>query len=53
MINTQYDYTYKVVIVGSYFVGKSSIFLRYVDDNFHELPSSPCGIEFKKKVIEH
>lgn len=47
----EYDYTFKVVLIGDSGVGKSSILLKYVEDRFE--PSFPytIGIDFKIKNI--
>ena len=47
----EYDYTFKIVMVGDSDVGKSSILLRYVDDTQVD-PITNIGIEFKIKAIE-
>eukprot|EP00753_Platysulcus_tardus_P021040 PLAT8595.2.p1 GENE.PLAT8595.2~~PLAT8595.2.p1 ORF type:complete len:238 (-),score=76.44 PLAT8595.2:271-984(-) len=42
-----YDDTFKVVLVGDHFVGKSSLLLRYCDDSYTESPKSTVGLNFK------
>lgn len=50
---TDYDYVFKVVVVGDSFVGKTSLIHRYVD---HEAPTGDykvtLGVEFKIKTLE-
>ena len=35
MANTEYDFVFKIVIIGNSSVGKSSLLLRFADDIFH------------------
>lgn len=42
---------YKILILGDSGVGKSSILIRYVDDNFHESYISTIGVDFRTKTI--
>lgn len=41
----------KVALVGSFGVGKTSLFHRYIDDSFSESYKSTLGVQIKKKVI--
>lgn len=53
MHHVQYNYLIKVVLIGNANVGKSSILLRYIDNQFNnQLPSS-IGIDFGIKVVDH
>ena len=51
MKKTNYDYLFKIVIVGNSFVGKSSLLLRFTDDKFDENFLSTIGVDFKFKTI--
>ena len=41
----------KVALVGSFGVGKSSLFRRFIDDAFSEDYKSTLGVQIQKKVI--
>lgn len=49
----EHDYLFKVVIVGNQGVGKSSLFLRYCDENFVDnyLPTIGVDFRFKRQPI--
>ena len=42
----------KILILGDCTVGKTSLLLRYTDDNFTESHVSTIGVEYKVKTIE-
>lgn len=46
-----YDYLVKLLILGDSGVGKSSILLRYTDDEFTENYITTIGIDFKVKTV--
>lgn len=48
----EYDYFFKLVIVGNAGVGKSSLLLRYSDDKYTDSYLSTIGVEFKFKTLE-
>lgn len=50
-MSREYDYLFKLVIVGNSGVGKSSILLRYADDMFNETYLTTIGVDFKFKTI--
>lgn len=52
-MSTEYDYDYlfKIIVIGDSGVGKSSILFRFVDDNFNDSFISTIGIDFKIKTI--
>ena len=54
MINQEYDYLFKVLLLGDSGAGKSSLILRYTDDTFNSSLVSSIGVDFKvkKKEIE-
>jgi len=41
----------KVALVGSFGVGKTSLFRRFIDDTFSEGYQSTLGVQIQKKVI--
>jgi Ras-related protein Rab-1A len=42
----------KVVIVGNSAVGKSSLLLRFADNNFNEKYITTIGVDFRFKTVE-
>ena len=53
-MNQEYDFLYKVLLLGDSGTGKSSLILRYTDDTFNSSLVSSIGVDFKtnKKEIE-
>ena len=49
MDNDEYDYLFKILLIGDAAVGKSSILLRYADNIFNEAYMSTIGIDFRIK----
>lgn len=47
------DYLFKIIIVGDSGVGKSSLLLRFADDDYHENFFPTIGVDFKLKTIHH
>ena len=47
----QYDYTFKIVMIGYSGVGKSCILLRFADDKFNENFYATIGVDFRFKNI--
>lgn len=45
----EYDYLFKIVIVGNSSVGKSSILRRFADDQFQESYLATIGVDFRFK----
>ena len=50
-MNKDYDYLFKIVLIGDSSVGKSCILLRFADDTFNESFISTIGVDFKIKTI--
>lgn len=48
-----YDYMFKLLIIGNSSVGKTSFLFRYADDNFTSAFVSTVGIDFKVKTVFH
>lgn len=48
----QFDYTFKIVLIGDSGVGKSCILLRFADDQFNENFYATIGVDFRFKNIE-
>lgn len=50
----EYDYLFKIVIVGNSSVGKSSILRRFADDSFQESYLATIGVDFRfKYAVRH
>lgn len=45
----EYDYLFKIVIIGNSSVGKSSILRRFSDDQFQESYLATIGVDFRFK----
>lgn len=51
MNNREYDYLFKLVIIGNSGVGKSSVLLRFADDQFNESYLTTIGVDFRFKTL--
>lgn len=51
MIKEQ-DYIFKIVLVGNQGVGKSSLFLRFCDNNFIDNYLTTIGVDFRFRMLE-
>jgi Ras-related protein Rab-1A len=51
-MNTEYDYLFKVLLIGNSGVGKSSLLLRFADDVFHDNFMPTIGVDFKIRTID-
>lgn len=49
---SEYDYLFKILIIGDSNVGKSSLLIRFVEDKFSESYISTIGVDFKINTIE-
>ncbi|KAH0792161.1 Ras-related protein RABD1 [Histomonas meleagridis] len=52
MATNDYDYLFKVLIIGNSGVGKSCLLLRFAEDMFSDNYISTIGVDFKIKKIE-
>ena len=52
MSEEEYDYIFKVLLIGNSDVGKSSIILRYVDETWTDVFVPTIGVDFKVKTLE-
>ncbi|KAI8983733.1 small GTP-binding protein [Pilobolus umbonatus] len=52
MLNTEYDYLFKLLLIGDSGVGKSCLLLRFADDSYTESYISTIGVDFKIRTIE-
>lgn len=48
---TNFDYMFKLLIIGNSSVGKTSFLFRYADDSFTSAFVSTVGIDFKVKTV--
>ncbi|KAL5457073.1 hypothetical protein EMCRGX_G034310 [Ephydatia muelleri] len=48
----EFDFTYKVLIIGDSCVGKTCLLVRYAEDSFNQTFISTIGIDFKVKTIK-
>lgn len=52
MTSSEYDYLFKLLLIGDSGVGKSCMLLRFADDIFTESHISTIGVDFKIRTIE-
>jgi len=50
-LGQDYDYLFKILLVGESGVGKSCLLLRYADDSFTDAFISTIGVDFKIKTV--
>merc|ERR1712169_73431 len=53
IMNPEYDYLFKLLLIGDSGVGKSCLLLRFADDTYSESYISTIGVDFKIRTIEH
>ena len=52
MAEDEYDYIFKVLLIGNSDVGKSSLILRYVDQIWNDVFVPTIGVDFKVKSLD-
>ncbi len=52
MHQTDYDYVFKILLIGNSAVGKSSLLLRFAEDIFTDSFLPTIGVDFKIRTIE-
>eukprot|EP00002_Diphylleia_rotans_P002540 TRINITY_DN1159_c0_g2_i3.p1 TRINITY_DN1159_c0_g2~~TRINITY_DN1159_c0_g2_i3.p1 ORF type:complete len:202 (+),score=50.10 TRINITY_DN1159_c0_g2_i3:77-682(+) len=51
-MNPEYDYLFKLLLIGDSGVGKSCLLLRFVEDSYSDSYISTIGVDFKIRTIE-
>uniref|UniRef100_A0A0D9WBT7 Uncharacterized protein n=1 Tax=Leersia perrieri TaxID=77586 RepID=A0A0D9WBT7_9ORYZ len=51
-MSTEYDYLFKLLLIGDSSVGKSCLLLRFADDSYVDTYISTIGVDFKIRTIE-
>ncbi|SMN18567.1 similar to Saccharomyces cerevisiae YFL038C YPT1 Rab family GTPase, involved in the ER-to-Golgi step of the secretory pathway [Maudiozyma saulgeensis] len=51
-MNSEYDYLFKLLLIGNSGVGKSCLLLRFSDDTYSNDYISTIGVDFKIKTVE-
>ncbi|XP_042753636.1 ras-related protein RABD2a isoform X2 [Lactuca sativa] len=51
-MNTEYDYLFKLLLIGDSGVGKSCLLLRFADDSYLDSYISTIGVDFKIRTVD-
>ena len=51
-LDAEYDYLFKLILVGDSYVGKTNILSKYIKDEFNLNTKSTVGVEFGTKILK-
>ncbi|XP_062180147.1 ras-related protein RABD2c-like isoform X2 [Phragmites australis] len=51
-MSIEYDYLFKLLLIGDSSVGKSCLLLRFADDSYVDTYTSTIGVDFKIRTVE-
>lgn len=51
-MNTEYDYVFKLLLIGDSGVGKSCLLMRFADNSYSDSYISTIGVDFKIRTID-
>lgn len=51
-LDLEYDYLFKLILVGDSYVGKTNILSKYIKDEFNQNTKSTVGVEFGTKILK-
>ncbi|KAJ6826031.1 ras-related protein RABD1 [Iris pallida] len=51
-MSNEYDYLFKLLLIGDSSVGKSCLLMRFADDSYAESYISTIGVDFKIRTVE-
>lgn len=52
LVQTEYDYVFKILLIGNTGVGKSSLLMRFASDIFSESFLPTLGVDFKIRTMQ-
>ena len=51
-LDIEYDYLFKLILVGDSYVGKTNILSKYIKNEFNQNTKSTVGVEFGTKILK-
>ena len=51
-LDIEYDYLFKLILVGDSYVGKTNILSKYIKNEFNQSTKSTVGVEFGTKILK-
>lgn len=51
-MSSEYDFLFKIILIGDSGVGKTCVLSRFTDDTFHEVYASTIGIDFRIRILK-